>query len=313
MALIRRISWKRTFFPGQGSGLGRWMIFCLLGLLGIAGPAASQDVIEVAVSIAPQAYFAERIGGPRLKVHTLIPVGKSPATYTPTPRQLAKIARCRLYFRVGLPFERNIVPRLQSGLGMRIIDTRRGIPLMKAQGRGTEKTKKASHGSGGETDPHIWMDPLLAKKLAQNMRDGLMEIDPQGRTQYEQGFAALAADLDALDKELRRVLKPLAGRTVYVFHPAYGYFCRAYGLVQKAVESEGKEPGIKELTKLIKAARRDGVRVIFVQPQFPRKSAEAIARAIQGSVVVLDPLAKDYIANLKKVAAQISAALRKNS
>jgi len=93
-----------------------------------------------------------------------------------------------------------------------------------------------------------------------------------------------------------------------VFHPAWGYFADTYGLIQIPIEKEGKEPGARALTLLIGQARREHVKVIFVQPQFDRKSATQVARAIGGRVVAIDPLAPDYMNNLRGVARQISEA-----
>ncbi len=281
--------------------MSRYFFLIAACLLWAASSAMAAEPLRVTVSIAPQAYFIQRIGGELVDVNVLVPPGKSPALYNPTPRQMAALARSRLFFRIGLPFENGIIAKISGGTKVKIVDTRQGIELLPVASAGT---------ASGELDPHIWMDPMLAKTLSQTMRDALIDLDSANGPYYERGFRNLATDLDSLDGKLRLALQPLAGRTVYVFHPAFGYFCRAYGLVQKAVESGGKEPGIRQLTKLIRDARRDGVKVIFVQPQFPKKSAEAVARAIQGTVVVLDPLAGDYIANLQRVAALIGTALR---
>jgi zinc transport system substrate-binding protein len=116
-------------------------------------------------------------------------------------------------------------------------------------------------------------------------------------------------DLDRLDARLRESLAPLKGRDFFVYHPAFGYFADAYGLRQIPVEIEGKEPTARQLARLIDRARAEGVRVIFVQPQFSAKSAQAIATAIGGSVIPLDDLAKDYLANLAAMAEKVRGAL----
>ena len=95
-----------------------------------------------------------------------------------------------------------------------------------------------------------------------------------------------------------------------VFHPAWGYFAQAYGLEQVAVEMEGKEPGPVDLEELIHYAREEGIKVIFVQPEFSTKSAETIAKAIEGEVIFANPLALDWAENLKEVATAFEAALK---
>jgi zinc transport system substrate-binding protein len=94
-----------------------------------------------------------------------------------------------------------------------------------------------------------------------------------------------------------------------VYHPAFGYFADAYGLKQVPVEVEGKEPSARQLAAFIERAKAAGAKVIFVQPQFSTKSAEAVARSIGGAVVPMDPLATDYLANLERTAEKTAEAL----
>ena len=112
----------------------------------------------------------------------------------------------------------------------------------------------------------------------------------------------LNTELAALDAELSAALSGLDSRNFLVYHPAWGYFADRYGLTQVAIEREGKEPGARALTALIEQARREGVRLILVQPQMNPKAAEQVARAIGGRVAVADPLAADYVEGLRQLA-----------
>ena len=141
------------------------------------------------------------------------------------------------------------------------------------------------------------------------MCETLVEIDPAHKADYEKNLKQLDADLDALDAQLANELAPLKGRTFFVFHPAFGYFARDYGLKQEAVETGGKAPGPKHVKELIDKAKSEGVRVIFVEPQFSQQAAKAIADQIGGVVIPINPLAEDYIANLQDVARKIHDAL----
>ena len=136
-----------------------------------------------------------------------------------------------------------------------------------------------------------------------------VDLAPEWKGYFDANLEALVSDLNELDEDLKETLGPLAGESVYVFHPAFGYLTDAYGLVQVPVEMGGTEPSARELVYLTSRARRDGVRVIFVQPQFSRKSAEAIAAEIGGAVVPIDPLSSDYIENLRNIAARMRSAL----
>jgi zinc transport system substrate-binding protein len=228
--------------------------------------------------------------------------GQSPATYDPTPRQVAALARADLYLRVGVPFEAAWMPRLRAANPrMRVLDAREGIELRPHEG--------GDHGHDhGDLDPHVWTSPPLAKVMSANIRDALIELDAEHRADYEANYRAFAAELDALDAEIRALFEGLRNRRFLVYHPAWGYFAATYGLTQVAIERAGKEPGARALAALIDQARREEVRVIFVQPQFNRKSAERVARAIGGRVESMDPLAADYAENLRRVARAIAEA-----
>jgi len=254
---------------------------------------ASDPLLSVFTSILPQEYFVKRIGGDRVEVQALVKPGSSPATYEPTPRQMAALSESKVFFRIGVPFENVFVPKIEGAMeGLRIIDTRRGITL-----RGK--------------DPHIWLSPRLVKIQARTIADGLIELDPAGKANYEENLASFLQDLDTLDKNLAEALDPVKGKTLMVFHPAWGYFADAYGLKQKPIELEGKDPSAKRLARMIEMANDEGVRVIFVQPQFSMESAQHIADAIDGAVVPINPLARDYVGNLEHVAETIRKALQK--
>jgi zinc transport system substrate-binding protein len=121
------------------------------------------------------------------------------------------------------------------------------------------------------------------------------------------------ADLDQVNAKIARVLAPMKGKEIFVFHPAYGYFTHRYGLKQVAVETGGKEPSAKQLAALIDKAKAANVKVIFVQPQFDKKNAETVAKTIGGAVVSLNPLAVDYIKNLDEMASKVESALSKGN
>jgi zinc transport system substrate-binding protein len=169
-----------------------------------------------------------------------------------------------------------------------------------------------NHGDHGKVanDPHIWLDPLLVKKQASVIADGLIEIDPKNKSDYQKNLEEFNRDLDQTHKQIADSLKGLKNREIFVFHPAYGYFCDRYGLKQIPVEIEGKQPSPKQLADLIEKAKSMNVRVIFVQPQFDESSAQTLAKAIDGAVVSLDPLARDYLNNLKDMARKVEKALK---
>jgi zinc transport system substrate-binding protein len=287
----------------------------------------------VAVSIIPQAYFVERIGGRRVTVEVLVGPGQSPHAFEPTPRQVTALGQADVYFTIGIDFERSLLPRVEKMFkNVQIVDTQAGIKLRsytRAEAEAGEHGESGhgpadsgpSHDTGGEhqhhdrdhdhaagaPDPHTWLNPRLVKIQARTICDTLARLDPGRADEYRGNLAAFQAELDQVRDEIAAVLDPLKGREVFVFHPAFGYFLEEFGLKQVPVEIAGKEPTARQLAQLIDRAKAAGVKVIFVQPQFPTKSAEAVARAIDGVVVPLDDLSPDYFANLRDIAAKIKA------
>lgn len=295
---------NRTPFVSRSLWLG---ILFVLGCLPAQQAYASSpaEPLRIFVSILPQEYFVERIGGSRAEVEALVKPGHNPHTYSPTPQQMARLTTARVYFRIGVPFENAMIPKLSRTIpDLKIIDLREGIDLLETTG-----THAGHHEQDEDLDPHTWLDPLLALQQAAVIRDTLIEFDPDGTGEYNANFALLASDLKELDQTLRMLLLPFAGRSIYVFHPAYGYFCRTYNLRQKAINPSGKPPGARQLARLIEEAEAEQVRFIFSQPQFSEKTADTIARSIGATVVTLDPLARDYLTNMRSIADQLAASL----
>lgn len=284
----------------------------LLSLLAVAGAAQAAQPMVVAVSIPPQAYFLERLGGDLVRPLVMLPPGRSPATYEPTPKQLAALGDARLYFRAGVPFEKSFLPKLKRNFPkLQIVDMNQGIKLRPMEEAEAHGDHGHGHGHGhGALDPHVWLSPPLAKIQAATMARALSRADPAQADAYAANLAVLIADLHRVDKKIALMLAPYRGRTVLVFHPAYGYFLNAYGLHQKAVETGGKRPGPRQLAHLMEQAQEQGARVIFVQPQFSAASARALAAELGAVVVPLNPLALDYLANLERMASAIADALR---
>jgi zinc transport system substrate-binding protein len=276
--------------------------------------------ISVFVSIPPQRYFVQQIGKDRVSVQVMVHPGASPATYEPKSVQMAAIAKTDVYFSIGVPFEDVWLKKIAAtNPEMPIVATDRGIEKLPmathhhdhgrdleghGHGHGSDK------GQGHHLDPHIWTAPLLVTQQARNIATALKQIDPVHQKAYEANYATFAEALTQLDRELRLALEGFENRKFLVFHPSWGYFAQAYGLHQVPVEVEGKRPKPAHLHDIIAHARRDKIRVVFVQPQFSTKSARTIAAAIGAKVVVADPLAEDWADNLRRQTLKFKDALR---
>lgn len=279
-----------------------------------AGPARAAAVptlpppVRVTVSVLPQRYFVERVGGERVLVEVLVEPGREPHTYDPTPRQVERMAASHIYFAIGSPFEQQLISRVQRAAPhLRVVDTLDGIELLygEAHYHFDEQGDAVLH-AAEEPDPHVWLGPLEVRRQILTIRDALIEADPDGAELYRAGYAAFDAEIEAMHREFEVLLEPARGRAILTFHPAFAYFANTYGIRQRAIELEGKEPAPRHLERLIDEALREGTRVIFTQPEFSERSAQIIARAIHGRVVSLNPLEPDWPAAMRRIATAIA-------
>lgn len=289
--------------------MSAWLLRLFVVWIGLL-PVASADVepLSVFVSIQPQKYFVERIGGKHVRVSVMVGPGQSPATFEPRPRQMADLARARLYYRIGVPFESVWMDRIRStNPQMSILDAREGIrlrPIETAGGHAESQGHAADQRP--HDDPHIWLSPALVKIMVARLRDRLIELDPAHEADYRANTKAFVADLSGLQQQIQQRLAGLKRRSFMVFHPSWGYFADEFGLRQIPIESEGKAPGASTLARLMDQARRQRIGMIFVQPQFSQAQARALAQSVGARLVIIDSLAEDYIRNLRRVAAAIA-------
>ena len=276
-------------------------------------PALAEKAVNVAVSIPPQKYFVKKIGGDRVNVSVMVLPGANPATYEPKPRQMVNLARAEIYFAIGVPFEDNWLPKFKkTNPDMTIVTTQSGItkiPMKASEHRHHETEHGDETIAAGAKDPHIWLSPPLVMMQAKTILDGLIKADPEGRMVYQANYKAFLEELNLLNMEIQRIFQETGQNARFmVYHPSWGYFAQSYGLEQIPIELEGKKPSPRKLLQLIKEARKNGIKVIFVQPQFSEKSAETIADAIGGKVIFADPLAEDWANNLLQVAEKFKSA-----
>ncbi|AKB20252.1 MULTISPECIES: metal ABC transporter solute-binding protein, Zn/Mn family [unclassified Methanosarcina] len=273
------------------------------------------EPITVAVSILPLAEFAEKVGGDNVKTVVIVPSGADPHTYEPSPKEVQEISKAKMLVTVGvgMPFEEVWIDNFESmDSGTLIVNCSKGIELRKLAEHDHEG--EAEHNESLEAgdenkidedheklDPHIWTSPENAKMMVEDIYEGLVELDPENEAYYTQNRDAYLEELDALDSRIQEKLEGREERNFMVYHPSWGYFAAEYGLTMIPVEVEGKEPSARDLAKLVDLAKEKKVKVIFVQTQFNPRSADVVAQEIGGEVVAVDPLAKDYIANMDNV------------
>jgi len=307
---------SRRLSGASGSGQTKWGRVFTAAVFGLAlasgsGSAADWHRLAIVVSILPQKYFVEKIGGESVTVSVMVPPGSNPEYYEPKPRQMSELARAQVYFALGVPFEKVWMKKMQAtSPAMVVIQTDAKIAKIHMEDRHSHETGQAGQHPHGEADPHVWLAPGPVKVQAAAIREGLVRLDPAGAARYEENYHRFVQELDELDAELKRLLAEKSGSEFLVFHPAWGYFAQAYGLKQVAIEAEGKEPKPAELQAVIAQARQKGIRTIFVQPQHSTRTAATIAKALGGEVVSADPLAGDWPGNLREIARKFKTSAR---
>ena len=286
------------------------MMLLLAMMLGCAGQegAQPQENMKVAVTLMPQAEFVESVGGDKVGVVVMVPPGASPHTYEPTPSQLAEVAEASMYFKVGsgVEFENAWMDDIEGvNPSMKVVDCSENIVLIEMDGE-HEEHESEEHEEEGHVhtglDPHIWNSPGNAKAMVRNIQLALAAEDPENADYYKANADDYVARLDGLDSSIRAALENKANREFIVFHPAWGYFAHDYGLEQVAIEEAGKEPTAQGLQHIVDEANEHGIKVIFASPQFSTSAAQTVAGQIGGTVILIDPLDKEYVQNMQRVA-----------
>lgn len=310
------------------------MLLLLVAVLSILGACANtppsdtttdseaQPTLSIYVSILPQRTFVERVGGDHVEVEVMVLQGESPATYEPSPDQLTGLSTADAYMSIGVPFERSWLDRIrEANPDMMMVDTAQGIERTSiaahTHNAGEEGSHEGDHegthadGSPQPTtaseptamkDPHIWLSPKLVKQQAATIADALAQLDPDHASDYQANLTAFQSEIDNLDQDIRTTLAGVEQRSFLVFHPSWGYFAEDYGLGQIAVEVDGQEPSAAELQEIISLAKQEGIKIVFAQPEFSTKAAETIATELGGEVMLINPLAPDWMSNMRNVA-----------
>ncbi len=274
--------------------------------------AKNADKPVIAVSILPQSYFVKKIAGDRVSVFTLVGPGQSPHAYEPTPAQMTELAKAALWVTTSVEFENALKPKIAALYPrMRVADGTKAIVMRTLETHSHEGEAGGAHEEAkGGPDPHVWMGRQGAKAMSAVIRDELSALMPESAAVFSANYEAFAQEIDGIFNGLAVSLAPFKGKAVLVYHPAFGYLLDEFGLEQEAVETGGKEPTPKALAALIRNAKKDGAKVIFVQTQFPVASAKTIADAIGGTVVPIDVLTADWAVNLQHIGEALQAGIK---
>lgn len=278
--------------------------------------------VKVVVTTVPLATFTKAVGGDLIEVSVLVPPGANLHTFEPAPSKLAEVSEADLYIKNGAGLEIWMEKIIGANRRMLVVDSSSGIDLLEGHHHhddgGDDVEGEHHHGPSRHdlhpsiltADPHIWLSARNGKIMAENVCRGLVEVNPENADIYRENLDRFKKELKDLDLELASIFRDAEGEKFIVLHPAWGYFARDYGLVQVSILEEDKEPGPRQLRSIVDLAREEGIQTIYVDPSFNPKSGEIIAAEIVGRVVALDPLADDYIDNMRRVGMEISSGIR---
>lgn len=286
----------------------RWFV-ALLAFFGFASGMASgaeATRLRILTSIPPLYCWTANVAGPLAMVENLLPADVSPHDHQFRPRDLKRIGAADVIVLNGLGLEdwfarvilanskdtKKKIVRIADGLPEAVLV--RHLPTIEVgAGKSTAPAHDHDHGdAGGQANPHLWLDPHIARHGVSNILHALQTADPANAAGYAMNATAYLAKLDALDAEIRTATATIRGRPVVTFHDAFPYFCRRYGLDLVGVIEEvpGTDPSPRYLAALLKAVRAKGVKVIFTEPSSNPRLAKRLADDLGIAVAELDVL-----------------------
>jgi len=254
--------------------------------------------LKVVASFYPIFEFIKKVGGDRVEVSTLIPVGVEPHDFEPTIQQIQNAQRANMLVYNGAGFEGSWIKKINAKF---VVDSSQGLDLTK-NNRG--KVSNSNDGRVDEHDtnevaaepvnPHVWLDPILAKKQVENIRDGLIKIDPNNAAYYSENARQFVAELDSLDASIRSELSDCEKREFISFHNAFNYFAHRYNLIQHSIHETISPAGEilpQRIQQTIEIARNIGIDTIYSEDLLDPRLANVIAQEVpNGKVLILSPL-----------------------
>lgn len=277
------------------------LVLCL-GVLSFAASAESNGspALTVAVTIVPEKAFVEAVAGDLAEIVVMVPPGNSPGNYEPTPLEMETFSTAQVYFTIGVPTEAtNILPQAEE-TGVTTVDLASIVAEQYPERMFSDDSR----------DPHIWLSPKRAIVMVNAIADELSALDPDNASVYAENAAAYVGQLTELDEYMAAAFDSMTKKEFIVYHPAYGYIADDYGLTMYALQEDGKDATAQALAEMVDLAKAEGITTIFSQAEIDSQQPDAFAEEIGGKKEFLDPLAEDYIDNLKSMADAIAASMQ---
>jgi zinc transport system substrate-binding protein len=264
--------------------------------------SATLAKVQVLTTIDPITYLVEKIGGDAVAVSTFIKPGSDPHHFTPKASQIKDLHKGKLLFTIGADFERTLLKRAKTLPELSTVRLDKGFSKLKSDDHNHQ------HGS---LDPHIWLSPNAVKRMVKTIERQLTQVAPEKAGLFKENRDSFLKELAETESRLRKELKPLRGETIFVYHSAYQYFLKEFGLREEAVEMSGKEPTPRRFMALLKRSRKSKVKVIFVSPTTPGKVIDLLEETVGLKTHVINPLKKSVLENYLIMGQAITDAYKK--
>src|SRR5919106_1313283 len=233
------------------------------------------EPLNIVASFYPIFEFVKQVGGDKVTITSLIPVGVEPHDFEPTIQQIQNAENADMVFFNGLGFEGSWLNRINND---NIVDTSSGVNITM---------------TGNTVDPHIWLDPILVKNQVKNIEEALIKLDPANKEYYEKSANNFSSELDSLDALIRSTLQTCDKKDFIAFHDAFSYFANRYGLKQHSIQGTSPEGEVlpQRIQEIVELARDLGINVLYSEELVDPRFAEVIAQEIpNGKVLILSPI-----------------------
>lgn len=320
---------------------GRFLAIFILSILILT--ACSNDTnstknqdekINIYTTLFPIEDFAKKIGGEYVEVTNLLSEGMNPHTYEPTSKTIVDIAKSDLFMYSGAGLEayaKKISDAVETEEVM-VVEASEGIdthhhghgnevPVSKPVHEENEETNHQNNHNHGDIDPHVWLDPLKAINIAENIKESLITLQPEHQKDFENNFQELKSNLEALDTKFHEVINQAERKEILVSHAAYGYWKEAYGIEQIAISgiNENSELSQKEISNIIKDIEQQNIDYILFEEMSVSKVAQLIQKEVDATVLPIHNLSvrtdeevknkDDYFSLMRKNLESLSTAL----
>ena len=254
------------------------------------------DKLEVIASFFPLYDFARHVGGDRAQVSSLIPVGIEPHDWEPTAQNIVALQGADMFIFNGAGFEGGWITEIQSNFK---VDTSTGIQLLEGGGHEGEeegREEQVAEENVGTVDPHIWLDPVLAKHQVEVIRDTFIQLDPENSSYYRDNATRYILELESLDASIKSELlsSNCSLKDFIAFHDAFSYFANRYNLTQHSIQGispEGGEILPQRIIQIRDLATQLGIDTIYSEDLVGPRLATVLANEIpNGRVLTLSPI-----------------------